>query len=225
MVGWHVEGPLVGFDLQAGGFAGHEEGGDANGGAGFAGGACEDEAVGCGVHAGLPFLVAVDFEAVFARGQFDGARGGVHVCGVGAVMDLGEPEGGAEFTLGRGRDELFFLLFGAVVMEHYHNWIVADDGVLVLQVVGETDAAAVDRMRGQMVADSAHVDVGLFVFLSTKLLGVGEAVEASFVRELFGLHEDILPVVGREATFCPVRSRSFSPMIKEAVVVIFMLEW
>ena len=74
-----------------------------------------------------------------------------------------------------------------------------------------------------MVANSAHVDVGLFVFLSTKFLRVSEAVEASFVRELFGLHEDILPVMGRQATFCPVRSRSLSSVIEEAVVVIFVL--
>ena len=32
VVGRHVESPLVGFDLEAGGFAGNEEGGDANGG-------------------------------------------------------------------------------------------------------------------------------------------------------------------------------------------------
>lgn len=52
--------------------------------------------------------------------------------GVGAVVDLGEPEGATEFALGRGGDVFFFLLFGAPVVKHYRDWVVADNGVLVL---------------------------------------------------------------------------------------------
>src|SRR5258707_15485084 len=106
----------------------------------MAGGAGEDEAVRGAVHAGLPALVAVDFIGWLAVWKSDRDGAGVHVCGVGAVVDFGEAEGGAEFAACGHGDELVTLLFGAVVVKHDDYGVVADNGVLILQVVGEGDA-------------------------------------------------------------------------------------
>ena len=146
MVGGHVEGPFEGLDFYAGCGARDDEGGDALWRAVLAGGAGEDEGVRGAVHAGLPAFVAVDFVAGLAVLEGDGFGAGVHVGGIGAVMDFSQAEGGAELPAGGKRDVVIALLFGAVVVKHDDERVVADDGVLILEVVGEGDAASVDGM-------------------------------------------------------------------------------
>lgn len=134
VIGWHVEGPLVALDEEAGGDAGDDEGGDAGGGSGGAGGAGEDDAVGGAVHVGLPHLGAVDEEAGLSGAGFgDGAR--LHARGVAAVARFRQAEGEAVFPVESAGDVFFLLRFRAVAEQHDDVREVADDAVFVLQVV------------------------------------------------------------------------------------------
>lgn len=96
------------------------------------------------MHACLPLLVAVDFIARLAIGKCDGFGRGVHVRRVGAVVDLSQAKRRPEFALDAGRDQGLLLLGCAVVLQHDDNGVVAHYTVLVLQVIGQTDASAVD---------------------------------------------------------------------------------
>lgn len=134
VVGWHVEGPFVALDEEAGGGARDDEGGDAGCGTGGAGGAGEDDAVRGAVHVGLPHFRAVDEEAGLSCAGFgDGA--GLHARGVAAVARFREAEGEAVFPLESAGDVFFLLCFRAVVQQHDDVREVADDAVFVLQVV------------------------------------------------------------------------------------------
>ena len=220
----HVERPFEGLGFEARRAGGHDEGRDALGTAVLAGRACEDEGVRGGVHACLPAFVAVDFVAVFAVLELDCFGACVHVGGIGSVVDLGQPEGGAELATGGERDEMVALLLGAVMVHHDDERIVANDGVLILEIVGKRHASTVDGMRSKVVANGTHVDVGVGVFLAAILLGPSEAEEACFVRQVAGLLQKVFPVMGRKTLIVPLSTGGLPPMVEEAVVVIRMLE-
>ena len=224
VVGGHVERPFEGLGFEAWRAGGDDEGSDALGTAVLAGRACEDEGVRGGVHACLPAFVAVDLVTVFAVLELDRFGACVHVCGIGSVVDLGQSEGGAELATGGERDEMIALLLGAVMVHHDHKRIVANDGVLILEIIGKRHATTVDWMRSKMVADGTHVDVGVGVFLAAILLGPSEAEEACFVRQVAGLLQKVFPFMRRKTLIVPLSTRGLPPMVEEAVVVIRVLE-
>ena len=225
VVGRHVQRPLVRRDLDAGGLARHDERRDPLGRAGLARRACEHQAVRRAVHPRLPLLVAVDLVAGLAAGQRDRRGGRVHVRRVRAVVDLGQAEGRAEFALDARRDELPLLLRRAVVLQHDDDRVVADHAVLVLQVVGQAHAAAVHRVRRQVVADRAHVEVLLVAARAAVLGGEGEAVEPCFIRQLAGFAQQDLPFVRGQPLIVPLCAGRFSSVVEELVVVVLVLEW
>ena len=204
VVGRHVEGPFVGLDGDAGRAGGDDEGGDAVRGARLPRGAREEQHVGCRVHPCLPFLVPADGVAGFAAGEGAGRGHRVHVRGVGAVVDFSQAEGRPEGAVQARGDVLGALLWRAEVVQHQHVGEVADDAVLVLQVVGEAQPAAVDGVRGQVVPDRAHVQVEVRVRGAAELGGQREAVEARGVGEGAGFGEEGFPGWGREALVGPL---------------------
>ena len=79
-------------------------------------------------------------------------------------------------------------------------------------------------MRCKVVAYGAHINIGVRVFLAAILLGPSEAEEACFVREVAGLLQKFLPIMGRETTIVPLGTGRLPSMVEEAVVVVRMLE-
>ena len=111
--------------------------------AGLAAGAGEDHVVLRLVDAGVPRLLAVDDPLVaVAHG------GGLHVRRVGAVLRLGDAEREALAAFGEVVDPLRLLLVGAVGDHQQQADVVADDRVLVLQVVVQPEALARRGARG-----------------------------------------------------------------------------
>ena len=150
MIGGHVERPPVGADLDAGGFGGHEEAGDAVGIAGLAAGAGKNHVVGGPVHAGVEALGAADHPLIAVA-----HRRGVEKGGVAAVLRLGQPEGHQVGAVKCAVDELGPLGVGALGQHHEDEREVADDRSLVLQVVVQAQASG-----GQVLADDGHIQVG-----------------------------------------------------------------
>ena len=149
VVGGHVEGPPEEVDAEARRVGGHEERADADGRAGVAGRAGEDDVVGGVVQPRVEALLAVDHPLVAV-----GHRGGLEEGGVGAVAGLGEAEGEATGAVEEPRHPLGLLRLGAEVAHHQHGREVADDGALVLQVVVEAEA-----LGGEVLADDRHLEV------------------------------------------------------------------
>jgi hypothetical protein len=81
-------------------------------------------------------------------------RGGLHVRGVGPVVGLGDAEREAASALGEVVDPLGLLLVGAVGDHQQQADVVADDRVLVLQVVVQAETLA-----RQVLADDRHAEV------------------------------------------------------------------
>ena len=102
------------------------------------------------VDAGVPRLLAVDDPLVAVA---HGVR--LHVRGVGAVLGLGDAEREAAPAFGEVVEPLRLLLLGAVVEHQQQADVVADDRVLVLQVVVQPEALA-----GEVLADDRHAEVG-----------------------------------------------------------------
>jgi hypothetical protein len=133
---------------------GHQEAGDPLGRAVLAAGAGEQGAVGGGVHAGGPHLLAVDPPAALAVVLLaDGP--GLHEGGVRTVVGLGQAEGRAEGVAVQHVGDQVLLVGPAEVADHQHERIVADDRVLVLQVVEQAQA-----LGRQVLADHRHPEVG-----------------------------------------------------------------
>ena len=204
----HVEGPEHFLDLEALGVGGRQEGGDALPVPGLAAGAGHDHVVLGPVDAGVPGLGAVyDPVVAFLVGL------GLHVGGVGAVLRLGDAEGEAAPPFGQVVDPLRLLLLGAVLDHQQKAHVVADDGVLGLQVV--VQAEALDR---QMLADDGHAQIGAVP--PAVGLGGGVAVVAGGVRAMAGLHHQPLPTLVGQAAALPVGAGVLAPMVEEADVVV-----
>ena len=93
--------------------------------------------------------------------------------------------------------------------------VVADDGVLVLQVVVEAEALA-----GQVLADDGHPEVG--AVLAAVLLGEGVAVVAGGVGPAAHLAEQRLPLLVGQAAALPVGAGVLAAVVEEAVVVVLL---
>ena len=146
MVGRHVEGPHVLLDLHAMALGRHQEAGDAAGIAVIARGAREQRAMRGDVHAGRPHLLAVDDPALdVVAGRRHRAR--LHVRRVGAVIRLGQAKGDAVLALDRAVDHRL-LVVAAVAVEHGDDGQIADDRMLVLQIVVQAEALRRQNARG-----------------------------------------------------------------------------
>ena len=150
VVGRHVEGPEVLLYDQSVGVHGGQERCDAMAVPGLAGGPGQDHVAVRPVYAGVPRLLAVDHPSVpVAHGA------GLHVGGVRSVLRLGDPEGETTSPLQQVWHP-FGLLFVAPVLQHQQqSHVVADDRVLVLEVVVQPEAPG-----GEVLPDDGHAQVG-----------------------------------------------------------------
>lgn len=88
--------------------------------------------------ASLPLLVAVDLVSLLAVRKGESLCDSVHVRCIAAVMHFREAKGHAERVFELGRDEFRSLGGCAEVIEHEDVGEIADDGVFVLEVIGQT---------------------------------------------------------------------------------------
>ncbi len=208
VIGRHVERPQVLEHLEARAVGGHEEAGDALTVAGLAGRASEDQVGLRLVDAGVPRLLAVDHPLVAVAD-----RGGLHVGGVGAVIGLGD----AERESGAGVEQVVVpvgLLLRRAVLEHQQQPdVVADDRVLVLEVVVQAEALA-----GEVLADDRHAEVRA---VAPAELGGERVVEVPGLdRHLLGPGEQPLPLLVGQAPAFPVGAGVLAAMVEEADVVV-----
>src|SRR5258705_6073439 len=97
VIGRHIKGPHVFFDLHAFCLCRHQEAGDAPRVAVIAAGAGEQRAMGGDMHAGGPHLLAIDDPTRDAiAGHLHGA--GFHVGRIRAMLGFGKAEGDAVFS-------------------------------------------------------------------------------------------------------------------------------
>src|SRR5690606_41319570 len=90
---------------------------------------------GCGILAGCPQLAPVDEPAVLSVAGF-GSRAGLHGGRVAAMSGFCQAESGPSFAFKAAKDELLFLLLaGRELFEHRDEREVADNAMLVLQVI------------------------------------------------------------------------------------------
>ena len=142
----------------------------------------------------------------------------LHVRRVGAVLGLGDAEREAASTFGEVVDPLRLLLLGAVGDHQQQADVVADDRVLVLQVVVQAEALA-----GEVLADDGHAEVR--AVLAAVLLRERVAVVAGGVGAAPRLARAAAPTRAfGQAAAVPVGARVLAPVVEEADVVVLLLE-
>ena len=109
------------------------------------------------------------------------------------------------------------LLGPAVKIEHGHEREIADDGMLVLQVVMQAEPHC-----GEVLADDRHPQVGTVA--AAVLSRQGKAVMAGRIGEVFRALQQRLPFRARQAAAVEVGARPFAPMIEEADIVVGALD-
>ena len=144
-------------------------------------------------------------------------RGGLHPRRVGAVLGFGDPEGEVAGPGGQVLDPLVLLLVRAVGEHQQQPDVVADDGVLVLQVAVQAEAP-----RGQVLADHRHVQVGAAP--APELGRERVPVVARGVRPPPGLPQELLPLPAGQPTPVPIRSGILPPVVEEPDVVVLLLQ-
>ena len=180
--------------------------------AGLAAGAGEDQVVLGLVDPGVPRLLAVDHPLVAVPNG-----GGLHVGGVGAVLRFGDAEREPSTPLGEVVDPVRLLRLGAVLDHQQQPDVVADDRVLVLQVVVEAKTLA-----GEVLADHGHAEVG--ALLSAVLLRERVAVVAGRVGASAGLAQQRLPLLVGKSAAVPVGAGVLAAVVEEADVVVLLFE-
>ncbi len=215
VIGRHVEGPHILLDLHAGRFGRHQETGDAARIAVIAAGAGEQRAMGGDMHAGGPHLLAVDHPSLDAvAGRLH--RAGFHMGRIRAMLGLGEAKGDAVFSDQRSLDHRL-LVVAAVAVEHGDEREIADDRVLVLQVV--VQAKSLGR---EMLADHGHPEIGAIPAAIT--LRDGKAQMPRPVGDIFHPAQQQFPLMPRQPAIFEIGARPFAPMIEEADVVVSLLD-
>ena len=215
MVGRHVEGPHILLDLHAFALRGHQEAGDAARVAVIAGGAGEQHAVGRDMHAGVPHLLAVDPPALAVVGR-TAPRRGLHPGRIRAVLGLGQAESDAVSSRDRAVDHRL-LLVAAVAVEHHHQRQIADDRMLVLQIVVQAQP-----LGREMLADHRHPEVGTVLAAVTP--SASRNADARPCRRGLGLAQQRLPFLPRQAAILEIGARPFAAMIEETDVVVGVLQ-
>ena len=167
------------------------------------------------MHAGGPHLLTVDHPAldVVACRRL---RSGLHVRGIRAVLGLGQPEGDAVFPRDRALDHRL-LLVPSVAVEHGDQRQIADDGMLVLQIVVQAET-----LCGKMLADHRHPQIG--AVLAAISLRDREAQMACGVGEILHPAQQRLPFMPRQPAIFEISARPFAAVIEEADVVVGLLD-
>ena len=80
---------------------------------------------------------------------------GLHVCGIGAVIGFCDTKSEALSAVQKIVEPIGFLLLGSVGDHQEKAHVVANDGVLVLQVVVKAESLACE-----MFANDCHAEVG-----------------------------------------------------------------
>ena len=106
---------------------------------------------------------------------------------------------------------------GGELLEHQDEGVVADDGVLVLQVVVQAQP-----LGGQVLAD--HRQFQLRPALAAKFFGPAEAQMAGGVGAFAGLAQQGLPFLLRQAAGLPVGAFVLAPMVEVFDVVVLLLQ-
>ena len=104
----------------------------------------------------------------------------------------------------------------AVAVEHGDDRQIADDRMLVLQIVVQAEA-----LGGKVLADHGHPEVG--AVLAAVALRDRKAQMAGGVGEVLGLAQQRFPFVPRQAAIVEIGARPFAAMIEEADVVVGLL--
>ena len=78
-------------------------------------------------------------------------------------------------------DERGPLLLVPEMVQHQDVGKVANDAVLVLEVIGKGNASAINRVRSEMVTDCAHGEIRLAGCFAAIDLWQGKAVETGLV--------------------------------------------
>ncbi len=199
MVGRHVERPQIFVDRHPRRPRRHEQAGDPLRIAVLTAGAGEGRAVRRDMHAGDPHLAPVDPPAVDAVARLAN-RARLHMRRVRSMVGLGQPERRAPPALEPAEDELgFLLLAGGELLEHLDEREVADDAVLVLEVVVEAQP-----LRREMLADHRHPEVR--AVLAAVLLRRREAPVPRRIGLARRLLQELLPLLRAAGPDCPSRS-------------------
>ena len=212
MVGRHVERPQELLDDEPGRVGGHEERADPMAVAGLTARTGEDHVVLRGVDAGVPCLLAVDHPLVAVP---HGA--GLHERGVGPVLGLCDAECETAPAAGQVVDPVGLLLGRAVLDHQQQGDVVADDGVLVLQV-----AVQAESLARQVLTDDGHAEVG--AILPAVACRERVPIVAGGVGSPAGLGEQCFPFGVGQPTAVPVGASVLAPVVEEADVVVSRLE-
>ena len=132
------------------------------------------------------------------------------------MLGLGDAEGEAELAVEHRLEPLFLLLLGAVVDHQQHAHGVADDRVLVLQIVVQPQP-----LGRQVLANDRHPQVG--AVLAPVLFRQRVAVVPGLVGQGLGVGQQCLPLFVGLAAALPVGPRIFAPVVEEADVVVRVL--
>ena len=130
VVGGHVEGPKHFFDFETLGVCGRKESRNAVPVACFSAGTSENQIVLGFVYARIPGLGTVDDPLVTVTDS-----GCFHMGSIRSVVWLSNPKRKTRSALGKIIDPFGFLFVGTVLNHEQQTYIIADDGMLILQVV------------------------------------------------------------------------------------------
>ncbi len=216
VIGGHVECPHIFFDFQPRRVGGHQQAGYAARGAIGTAGAAERGAMRRHMHAGDPHFFAIDQPAGHAIAGFRHGAG-FHVRGVAAMVRLGQAKGGDAFPGEAAQDEFLLLRRGAKGFEHGHEREIADDGMLVLQIIVQAQA-----LGGKMVADHRHPQIG--AILAAIFLRRGKAPVPGLVGADGGFAQQQFPFPPGQAAMFEIGARPFPPMVEKADIVVLVFQ-
>ena len=137
--------------------------------------------------------------------------------GVGAVRALGQTETYARLAGELTGNQRLFLILASIGVEHDDDRKIADDRMLVLQVVVQAEA-----LGGKVFADRRHGEIG--AVLAAIRLRQREAKVAGLVGDILRLAQQRFPFLARQAAIVEIRARPFAAMIEEADVVVAILD-
>lgn len=133
------------------------------------------------------------------------------------MIRFGETKDAGARALERARDELLSLYVGAKVPKHQYGREIANDRMLVLQIVVQAES-----LGGQVLAHHRHREVAAVA--TTEFSRQAEAQVSCTIGATLGLGQQRLPFVTRQTTLIPIGPRPLAAMIKETLVIVDCLQ-